>query len=83
MRAFKIFFKAQNIVNFGPAPAVNRLVIIADTANIIVALRQQAQPEILHGIGILVFIDQNMFETLLIFAQHRLVFAEQAQTFEQ
>ena len=82
LRAREIALKAQNIVNFRTAPTIDRLVVIADTANIIMRLCQQAQPQILHRICVLIFINQYVFELVLILYQHGVIFTEQAQTFQ-
>ena len=39
MRSGKICLKSQNIPDFRAAPAVNRLIVIADAANILMRLR--------------------------------------------
>ena len=47
------------------------------------ALCEQAQPEILRDIGILIFVDEHIFEALLIGGQDVGILAEQAQIFEE
>ncbi len=105
--AGEIVLEAQDIVDFGAAPAVDRLVVVTDAADVFEhsscrrrgvlplpacgqriggalgawripltrraarrALPQQAQPEILRHIGVLVLVDQHVAEARLILAQH-------------
>ena len=69
MRAGEILFKPQDIAHLGPAPAVDRLVIIAHAADIPVPLRQQPQPQVLGDVGILILVHQNISEPALILLQ--------------
>ena len=64
--AGKILFKAQNVINLSAAPTIDRLIIITHAADVLVALGEQPQPEILGHVGILIFIDQHIFEAGLI-----------------
>src|SRR5690606_7174253 len=65
LRAGKIFFKAENVIHLRAAPAIDGLVIITHAADIFMLLRQQAQPEILRDIGVLIFVHQHIFKTVL------------------
>ena len=69
LRAGKIMLEAQDIVDIGAAPAVDRLVVVADAAEIAARLREKAQPEILNDIGVLIFVDENIAKPLLIVLQ--------------
>src|SRR5262249_49255636 len=57
--AREILFKAQDVADFGAAPTVDRLIVVADAAQIASFLRQEAQPEILRDVGVLVFVDEQ------------------------
>ena len=81
--AGKIFLKTQNIIHFRAAPAIDRLIIIADAGDILPALRNQTQPEILRCVGVLILVDENIFEAFLPALQHVRMLAEEAQIFEQ
>ena len=70
LRARKILFKAQDVFNLCPAPGIDGLVIITDAADIVMRLREQSQPVILHQIGVLIFIYQNIAKAPLIIGQH-------------
>ena len=82
-RAGKVVLEPQNVVDLGSAPAVDRLVVVADAAQVFARLRQQPQPEVLGDVGVLVFVDQHVAKTVLVLAQHVLVLAPQPQAFEQ
>ena len=140
--------EAQNVIDLRAAPAIDRLVVIADAADVFVValrqpwlaacglpgccprparrgwgeaavtalapivdltpssdalrastlsheerdcragrgasrLRQQPQPQILRDVGVLILVDQDVFEALLVLAQHVRVLPEQADAFEQ
>ena len=70
MRAREIRLKPQDVAYFGPAPAIDRLVVVTDAADVLVPLRQEPQPEVLRNVGILIFVYQNVFEPALILRQH-------------
>ena len=85
--ARKILLEAQDIIHFGAAPAINRLVVITHTANIGAARLavgcHEAQPEILRDVGILVLVDQDVPEAALVLRQHVGMVLKHAQHFEQ
>ena len=81
--AGKILLEAQDVVDLGAAPAIDRLVVVADAADVAVALGQQPQPQILRDIGVLIFVDQHVFEAALIVLQHVGILLEDAQDLEQ
>jgi hypothetical protein len=62
----EVLFEAQDVADLGPAPAIDRLVVVADAAEIVVAAGEQAQPEVLGHVGVLVLVDQEVAELLLI-----------------
>src|SRR4029077_6927353 len=64
-RAGEIALEFEDVADLGAAPAVDRLVVIADAAQILVLLRQQPQPQILRDVGVLVLIDQEIAKTAL------------------
>ena len=81
--AGEVLLEPQDIVDLGAAPAVDRLIVIANTADVLGTLTDQPQPEILRDVGVLIFIDQHVFETLMVLPQHFRVLAEQAQHLDQ
>ena len=46
-------------------------------------LRQQSQPQILRDVGVLIFVDQDEFETVLVLPQYVGVLAKQPDVFQQ
>ena len=82
-RARKILFKPQDIAHLGPAPAIDRLVIIAHAADVLMRLRQKPQPKVLADVGILVLVHQNIAEPALILFQHIGIFLEDHHAMEQ
>ncbi len=66
----KILFEAQDIGDLGPAPRIDRLVIIPDDADVLVSLCQQPQPQILHGIGVLIFVHHDIPKCPLIISEN-------------
>jgi hypothetical protein len=129
--AGKVVLEAQDVVDLGAAPAVDRLVVVADAADVleragngerricvipgrrrkpasresIIAgfrarafsaprndvgssrpsrvLPQQAQPQILRHVRVLILVHQDVAETALILTQHLGLLAEQPDAFEQ
>ena len=65
LRAREILFEPQDVADLGTAPAIDRLVIIAHNADIVMRLRQEPQPQILRGIGVLIFVDEDIAEAFL------------------
>ncbi len=81
--AREIGFEAQDVADLGAAPAIDRLVVVADAAQIAVLLRQEAEPQILRDIRVLVFVHQDIAEALLVLLEDRRIGAEQRQVVQQ
>ena len=64
--AREILLEAQDVADLGAAPAVDRLVVVADAGEVLVRLGEQPQPEILRDVGVLVLVDQEHAEAALI-----------------
>ena len=77
--ARKILLEAQDVADLGAAPAVDRLIVIADTAQISTHLRQQTQPQVLGDVGVLVLVDEQVAEASLIIGEDVGITGEQAQ----
>jgi hypothetical protein len=62
--AGKVLLEAQDVVDLGAAPAIDRLVVVADAADIVagprLALGEQAQPQILRDVGVLILVDEDV-----------------------
>ncbi len=67
--AGKILLELQYVLDLGPAPAIDGLIIVAHTADVLVGLGERAQPEILCDVGVLVFVDQDIAELFLVALQ--------------
>ena len=80
---WKVLFKLQDIFDLRAAPAVDRLVVVANAAEVLALLGKQAEPEILAGVRILIFIDHDVAETVLIGFQHVAVRLQDHQHVEQ
>ena len=74
--AREVILEAQDIVDLGAAPAIDRLVVIADAADILRALREEAQPEILRDVRILILVDQDVAELRVKIPKQIRVFLE-------
>jgi hypothetical protein len=81
--AGEILFKAQDVGHFGAAPGIDRLVVVAHHADVLVHLRQQAQPQVLHRVGVLIFVHHDIAEAVLPAFQHIAVLAEDRQHVQQ
>ncbi len=82
-RAREIALEFQDVADLGAAPAVDRLIIVADAAQILVLLRQETQPQILRDIGVLVLVDQQIAEATLVGAEDLGIGGKQGQIMQQ
>ena len=83
LRAGEILLEPQDILNLRPAPGIDGLVIIPDAADIAMRLCQQSQPVILHQIGVLIFIHQDIAKAPLIIGQHIRMVAQDGHHMQQ
>ena len=81
--AGKIALEAQDVAHLRPAPAIDRLVVVADAAEVAPALGQEAQPQILRDIAVLILVHQDVAELLLILGQHLRLLGEERQIVQQ
>ncbi len=87
LSAGKILLEAQDVVDLRPAPAIDRLVVVADAADVglrpavdrRLRLRQQPEPQILRHVGVLILVDQHVAEAVVIVGEHVGVAAQNAQ----
>ena len=70
LRAGEILLEAQDVGDLGAAPGIDRLVVVADAADVLALLGEQPEPEILGLVGVLIFVDEDIFEALLIVLEH-------------
>src|SRR6202021_377122 len=81
--AGKVLLEAQDVFDIGAAPGVDRLVVIADTAQIAVGLGKQPEKKILDNVRVLVLVDQDVTEAPAEGVENIAVFAQQPQRLEQ
>ena len=62
----EVGFEAEDVGDLRPAPRIDRLVVVADAAKVATRLGEQLQPFILAGVGVLIFVDQDVAEALAI-----------------
>src|SRR5690606_6031775 len=71
--AGKVALEAQDVVHLRAPPAVDRLVVVADHADVgpfaLGRGGQQPQPQILGDVGVLVFVHQDEAESAVVFGQ--------------
>ena len=82
-RAGEVALEAQDVVHLGAAPAIDRLVVVADAADVLALLGQQTQPQILRDVGVLILVDQHVFEPLVEVGQHVRIVHEDRQVVQQ
>src|SRR5437867_8828155 len=66
LSARKVALETEDVPDLGAAPAIDRLVIITDAADVAMLAREQPQPQILRDIGVLIFVHQQVSELALI-----------------
>ena len=70
MRALEILFEPQDVAHLGAAPTIDRLVVVAHAADVLVGTRQKPQPQVLRHVCILIFVHKDVFEPALVLVQH-------------
>src|SRR5208283_1938041 len=78
-----IALEIENIPNVRAAPAVNRLVLVAHYANVLVPLREQPHQLILSAIGVLILVDHQEFVAPPVLLSQILVVLQQPNRFKQ
>ena len=79
-----VLLELEDVADVGAPPPVDGLVVVADHAEVPVALRQQAQQPVLDAIGVLVLVDEDVTEAILILGEHgRMVAEEHDRAHEQ
>ena len=68
-----LLFKAEDIFNGSAPEAVDALVVVTYHADVLIFPRQQGSEQVLHVVGILVLIHQNIAEFLLVIPADLLV----------
>ncbi len=76
-RIGELSVELENVFHPSPAPAVDRLVVVADDAEVIVVGDQCGDDLVLSGVCVLVLVDHHVIEALLVSCEHVGVIAEQ------
>ena len=79
----KVLLETQDVRDLGAAPRIDRLVVVADAAQISPRLGKQLQPFVLALVGVLIFVDEQIAEAVAVPAQDVGVGAKDAQHVEQ
>ena len=77
LRVGKIVFEIEDVADVGAAPFVDRLILVADHADISGSCRERLHQQVLHAIGVLVLIDHQMRGAPLILFECRGIIAQQ------
>ena len=75
--------KLQDVADIGATPAVDGLVVIPDHADVVITIGQLMDNLILHPVGVLVFVDQDVAKSLLVKLQPLRCNLEQLQRLDQ
>ena len=81
--ARKVLLELQDIGHFRAAPRVDRLVVVPHHADILAVLCEQAEPKVLDLVGVLIFVDQDVFEAVLVLLQHIRMLPEDVEHVQQ
>ena len=81
--AGKVPLEAQDVFDVGAAPGVDRLIVVADAAQIAVRSGEEAEPEILDDVGVLVLVNQNVAKPAPERRENVVVLAHESQRLEQ
>ena len=65
-RAGEVLLEAQDVGDLGAAPRIDRLVVVADAAQVAARLGEQPQPFVLALVGVLIFVDEDVAEAVAI-----------------
>ena len=66
LRAGEVMLEAEDVGDLGAAPAVDRLIVVADDAKVAARLGEQLQPFVLGLVRVLIFVDEDVAEAVAI-----------------
>jgi hypothetical protein len=76
LRAGIVAQEALHVLDLGAAPAVDRLVVVADHEHLAAVAGEQAHERVLHAVGVLELVDEQLPEALAVVREQRLVLAQ-------
>jgi hypothetical protein len=76
-----VLFEVEDVGDFGSAPRVDRLVVVADHDHVVVRGGQKTHQLELRFVGVLVLVDQNVAKALLPFREHLFAAPKKAHRF--
>jgi hypothetical protein len=82
-RVWPVLPEGEDMADFGSAPAIDRLVVVANDAKISMALSEGPHDPVLAAVGVLVFVDKNLVKAAGFDSQYIGMLAEQAAHQEQ
>ena len=83
LHATVVLLEAQDVLHVGAAPSVDRLVVVAHHAKILVILRQQVDDLELSVVGVLILVDHDVSELAGVFLPHLFVPVEQKRGLQE
>ena len=78
LRVWKMFFEVEDVGDVSTAPFVDRLVLVADHANVLLFFRQQTDQGKLKRVCVLILIDQDVTKLVVVLFAHFGNFTEQS-----
>ena len=83
LRARIVALERKDVIDLRAAPAIDRLVVVADAADIVARFGQQLQPLVLGDVGVLILVHQDIDEAAAILLQHVGILAQHLDRGEQ
>ena len=74
--ARKVLLEVEDVPDVGAAPAVDRLVVVADDADVAVLAAEQLDELVLRAVRVLVLVDEDVLKAVAIVRERRLVLPE-------
>ena len=78
-----VALEVEDVADVRPAPAVDRLVVVAHDAEVPVLRRERLDPQVLRPVGVLVLVDVEVAPALLVLGEDVGRLLEEADGLEQ
>src|ERR1700722_9270886 len=79
----KVLLEFENVANVGAAPGIDRLVFIADGADIVTLAGQHAHEFVLRAVGVLIFVDEQVLKAAVVILANGRGRLQKARGFEK